>query len=144
MTEYAALHDVSLLLAGRNIQISRSEDSSEKDLDSLSRELESICSEGVSDDELFLNGKSSSKNAQDQQDETTGIETIIQPKQEKAVMVLVDKNASGNPDARWRAHGLERRRNLLEDDIKNGGRDFSLSYDCSVQRYFSVAHWYVF
>ena len=46
-------------------------------------------------------------------------------------------------ESRWRIHGRERRIQLLEEDKKKGGRSFSLSFDCSVQRYFSVAHWYV-
>lgn len=140
MSEYAALHEVSLLLAGNNIQVS--DDRSERDLDSISRDLESLCSESIiPDDELFLDVKSISEKALEQQDETTGIETVMQPKEEKNVMVMVNQAASGGPDARWRAHGLERRRKILEDDLRNGGREFSLEFDCSVQRYFSVAHW---
>lgn len=50
---------------------------------------------------------------------------------------------SGPVDERWRIHGRSRRKQILEDDKSKGGRDFSLSFDCSVQRYFSVAHWYV-
>ena len=46
-------------------------------------------------------------------------------------------------ESRWRIHGRERRLQLLEEDKNKGGRSFSLSFDCSVQRYFSVAHWYV-
>ena len=46
-------------------------------------------------------------------------------------------------ESRWRIHGRERRIQLLEEDKNKGGRSFSLSFDCSVQRYFSVAHWYV-
>jgi len=44
-------------------------------------------------------------------------------------------------ESQWRIHGRSRRRQLLENDKSKGGRDFSLSFDCSVQRYFSVAHW---
>jgi hypothetical protein len=54
------------------------------------------------------------------------------------------QDLSGPADeSRWRIHGRERRIQILEDDKNKGGRSFSLSFDCSVQRYFSVAHWYV-
>ena len=50
-------------------------------------------------------------------------------------------NLSGPEESRWRAHGVQRRKQLLEEDRIKGGRTFKLSYDTSVQRYFSIAHW---
>mmetsp|Transcript_19318 Transcript_19318/g.42014 ORF Transcript_19318/g.42014 Transcript_19318/m.42014 type:complete len:594 (+) Transcript_19318:527-2308(+) len=61
---------------------------------------------------------------------------------QKEVLVLPADDLSAGPnESRWRAHGMARRRKLLEEDQRIGGRDFSMSFDCSVQRYFSVAHW---
>ncbi len=136
MSEYAALHNVYLLLVGNNIQIRESVSTSD------SYELESILSDPIPDDELFIPYKDLNTELNEDQQETTGIETILQPMSEKGVFILVDDVASG-PDARWRSHGLDRRRSMLEDDMRLGGRNFSLSFDCSVQRYFSIAHRYV-
>lgn len=138
MAEYAALHNVSLLLVGTNIQVSRSgstdsNKSSEEDADSQS-------SDPMPDDEM-LDCHQNKIVTDEVQEESIGIETIMQPKQENGVLVLVDENSSTPDEARWRAHGLARRRKILDEDKRNGGREFSLSFDCSVQRYFSVAHW---
>lgn len=48
---------------------------------------------------------------------------------------------SGPDDERWRRHGGARRLQLLEEDRLKGGQDFTLSFDCSVERYFQVARW---
>lgn len=48
---------------------------------------------------------------------------------------------SGPDEERWRKHGGARRLQLLEEDRLRGGRDFSMSLDCSIQRYFQAAHW---
>merc|ERR1719162_1218541 len=73
------------------------------------------------------------------QEESIGIELIMKPQADKGVLVLVDDISSGPDETRWRSHGLARRRKILDVDRRNGGRNFSLSFDCSVQRYFSVA-----
>ena len=142
MSEYAALHNVSLLLVGSNIQVSRSIST----VTAGNSDLDFLSSDPVPDDELFVDCQNSktitnSKAALLSTQETTGIEMIIQPKQDKEVLVLVDDISSGPDEARWRSHGLARRRQILDDDSRNGGRNFSLSFDCSIQRYFSVAHW---
>ena len=141
MSEFAALHNISLLLVGNNIQVSPSMssvsyDSSEKEAVSVSEN-----SDPVPDDERLMDCLLTKKKPNKLQEETTGIEAVMQPEQEKDVLVLVDDETSGPDESRWRAYGLARRRKILEEDRKNGGRNFSLSFDCSVQRYFSVAHW---
>jgi len=139
MSEYATLHSVSLLLVGSSIKVNPYDSTvtTESTEDSQS-------SDPVPDDEMFTDCQQTrnitSSNFKTQ-GETTGIEVIMKPQQDKGVLVLVNEVSSGPDEARWRAHGLARRRTILEDDKRNGGRNFSLSFDCSVQRYFSVAHW---
>eukprot|EP00535_Pseudo-nitzschia_heimii_P000559 CAMPEP_0197176548 /NCGR_PEP_ID=MMETSP1423-20130617/2430_1 /TAXON_ID=476441 /ORGANISM="Pseudo-nitzschia heimii, Strain UNC1101" /LENGTH=805 /DNA_ID=CAMNT_0042625931 /DNA_START=218 /DNA_END=2635 /DNA_ORIENTATION=- len=137
MSEFLALHNVSLQLVG-NIQVSPSisYDNSEEEAISLTESTDSI-----PDDERLMDCLFSKKQPNNSEEETTGIEAVMQPEQEKDVLVLVDDETSGPDESRWRAYGLTRRRRILEEDRKNGGRNFSLSFDCSVQRYFSVAHW---
>jgi hypothetical protein len=48
---------------------------------------------------------------------------------------------AGPDEERWRRHGGAHRLQLLEEDRSRGGQDFPLTFDCSVQRYFQVAHW---
>ena len=140
MSEFAALHSVSLLLVGNNIQVtpSQSYDSGEKEVVSESESFDS-----VPDDERLMDNILTKKKPNNSEEETTGIEAVMQPEQETDVLVLVDDETSGPDESRWRAYGLSRRRRILEEDRNNGGRNFSLSFDCSVQRYFSVAHWCV-
>ena len=103
---------------------------------------DSIFSDPIPDDELFIHYKDIRTDVREDPQETTGIETIMQPTEERGVIILIEDVASG-PDARWRTHGLDRRRTILEDDVRLGGRNFSLSFECSVQRYYSIAHRYV-
>ena len=141
MTEHAALHSVSLLLVGSNIKLSPCDSTVATESTEDSQR-----SDPVPDDEMFLDCQQTrniTSSNYKTQGETTGIELIMKPQQDKSVLVLINEVSSSPDEARWRAHGLARRRTILADDKRNGGRNFSLSFDCSVQRYFSVAHWYV-
>jgi hypothetical protein len=65
------------------------------------------------------------------------------PKQKSKIKTVADtvSMVSGPDEERWRRHGGARRLQLLEEDRLKGGQDFTLSFDCSVQRYFQVARW---
>jgi hypothetical protein len=166
MSEFDSLHATSLLLVGKNkTQFSSSFYSSTKrsttdDCSGLITPTTTIshrvAPEGP-DDEIEMNynntstqqvisssiNKDLSHNDNDDDDDETMISfsnktTTTKRKQQQ------QQDLSGPIDeSRWRIHGRERRIQLLEDDKNKGGRSFSLSFDCSVQRYFSVAHWYV-
>jgi hypothetical protein len=167
MPEFDALHATSLLLVGKNKpQFSSSFSSSTK------RSTTDDCSDLITpsytttvshrvtpegpDDEIEMNhnntstqqvisssvNKDFSHNDNNNDDETmmflSNTTTTTKRKQQQ------QRDLSGPVDeSRWRIHGRERRIQLLEEDKNKGGRSFSLSFDCSVQRYFSVAHWYV-
>jgi hypothetical protein len=39
----------------------------------------------------------------------------------------------------WRRYGIERRKQLLEEDESAGGHQFDLNYECRVQGYFALS-----
>ena len=128
MSDHTALHNVSLLLVGNKIQLSRSMSTATTMSEAVLQE-----SDPVPDDEMILDIQQKIK-------KQTSHKTKMEVKQKQDREVLVDDSSSSGPDeARWRAHGLARRRKILEDDKLDGGRSFSLSFDCSVERYFAVA-----
>ena len=149
MSEYAALHAISLLLVGKNPRtiessaISLTAAAATKSQTIDEETISKTCDPVPSSDERQFDFK---RNETQAEANDTGVEIIMQPSNthQKEVLVLpVDDLSAGPNESRWRAHGMARRRKLLEEDQRMGGRDFSMSFDCSVQRYFSVAHWYV-
>ena len=49
---------------------------------------------------------------------------------------ISENNVSNNE---WRRYGIERRRQLLEEDKASGGTDIELNNDCKIQGYFGLA-----
>ena len=141
MSESGALHVTSLLLVGRDIHLSPrlvTNDEIPED------ERKMDCNFAITAQRKNLN--TSSDNIDREMTTifpTTTMTTSNHRIQKQQEGQLIVANLSGPDESRWRAHGMARRRQILDDDKRKGGRDFSLSFDCSVQRYFSVAHWYV-
>ncbi|VEU33692.1 unnamed protein product [Pseudo-nitzschia multistriata] len=163
MSEYAALHATSLLLVGKNCKTSESSAATSRQVTASAAAVTTITSRSAHGDTVFTTSdlfpddeqdfgfkQPSAKNFRKSAANDNGIETIMQlssnnsnaTHQSNDVLVLPADDLSDGPDeSRWRSHGITRRRKLLEEDKRIGGRDFSMSFDCSVQRYFSVAHW---
>mmetsp|Transcript_2009 Transcript_2009/g.4449 ORF Transcript_2009/g.4449 Transcript_2009/m.4449 type:complete len:728 (+) Transcript_2009:237-2420(+) len=143
MNDYAALHATSLLLVGKSLKIGECG----IDLTFATPEATHADSLSTSSISSVASRKKSfdfTRNEIQTASNDTGIEIIMQQsnKPQQDVLLLPVDDASAGPDeSRWRSHGKARRRKLLEEDQRNGGRDFSMTFDCSVQRYFSVAHW---
>ena len=154
MSEYAALHATSLLLVGRKVELTplsttTATATSTSTTKTTTDDVSSKRFDRVPSDERRLDynkNKTQPKNisviSSIFSSNSTGFETIMAQNNQHQITV-VDDLSVGPDESRWRVYGIARRRKILEDDKRNGGRDFSLSFDCSVQRYFSVAHWYV-
>ena len=52
---------------------------------------------------------------------------------------LSSASASAGPGAGWRRYGMERRKQLIDQDIREGGNSFDLNYQCRIQGYFSLS-----
>ena len=50
-----------------------------------------------------------------------------------------DNNNSVMSSAGWRRYGIERRRQLIDQDIREGGNMFDLNYQCRIQGYFALS-----
>jgi hypothetical protein len=58
-----------------------------------------------------------------------------------AVDASAASSTTGPDESQWRKHGLKHRLKLLDEDRLKGGHDFKIApQDCSVHRYFQVAH----
>ena len=64
---------------------------------------------------------------------------IGKPVQELTRSSSNNNNNSGMPNTGWRRYGIERRRQLLEQDELQGGNIFHLNYQCRIQGYFALS-----
>lgn len=50
-----------------------------------------------------------------------------------------NSQSSAMSSAGWRRYGIERRRLLIDQDIREGGNNFDLNYQCRIQGYFALS-----
>lgn len=56
-----------------------------------------------------------------------------------AITDLVGELDSNDKNNKWRRYGIERRRELIEQDTAEGGNRFDLNFECRIQGYFALS-----
>jgi hypothetical protein len=51
----------------------------------------------------------------------------------------VGRKEEPSPNNGWRRYGIERRKQLIEQDIAEGGNRFVLNFQCRIQGYFALS-----
>jgi len=125
---FDSLHATSLRLVGRRVPSSNAATKDNSNCDLPWDEVDAVPS---------IDTTNSVPNKVTSIDQNNSNSTIHNMAESQTVLT----DLSGPDESRWRAHGAAKRKELLEEDRIKGGRTFKLSYDTSVQRYFSVAHW---
>lgn len=144
--EFDTLHAASLLLVGKKYDTSGSYETEMLDYFDVKAKQSfncvggGVCTSNFSSIKRFKNNEVNKLTTLSSSYTTNIMSQTEQKQQEQQQHTIVSDLLGPVDESRWRIHGRTKRTQILEDDKNKGGRDFSLSFDCSVQRYFSVAH----